>query len=213
MNHSDHPLPPTQDPRDHAPAPRKHRKLNRSAHQLKRNAACLPCRRRRIKCDGAKPQCGSCVRSIAFLQRTNPDEERDRKGVQCFYEDEEGESEGPPPAPTVNGQFMGQRIEDPRNTVRKLEARVGASLQSCHIQYAIGEVESADEQRNSRKRWVPVPRIMTTNISITMDRPFTRSLIKDHQPSPRSLRMYLYRYHPTRRQWAYRKAQARRGIP
>jgi hypothetical protein len=81
------------------------------------------------------------VRSYHFLQRTSPDEARDRKGVGCFYEDEDGEgSDVPPPAVTYghehgqgsgyghdHGQFMGQRIEDPRNTVRKLEARVGES--------------------------------------------------------------------------------------
>jgi hypothetical protein len=118
-------------PSKEAPAARKHRKLNRSSHQLKRNAACIPCRRRRIKCDAAKPYCGSCVRSFQFLQRTNPDEERDRRGVTCFYENEDEDGEG---SDIGQGQghgmpeFMGQRIEDPRNTVRKLEARVGMSL-------------------------------------------------------------------------------------
>ncbi|RYZ53958.1 MAG: Zn(II)2Cys6 transcription factor, partial [Sphingobacteriales bacterium] len=109
------------------PIPRKHRKLNRSQHQLKRNAACLPCRRRRIKCDASKPICGSCVRSFQFLQRTNPDQGRDQRGIQCFYEhehDHEGEEESDYIEPRVG---MGQRVEDPRNTVRKLEARVGMS--------------------------------------------------------------------------------------
>lgn len=54
--------------------------------QLRRNQACLPCRRRRIKCDAAKPHCSSCVRSHYFLKRTQPDEQRDARGVQCFYE-------------------------------------------------------------------------------------------------------------------------------
>ena len=116
-------------PSKEAPAPRKHRKLNRSSHQLKRNAACIPCRRRRIKCDAAKPDCGSCVRSFQFLQRTNPDEERDRRGVTCFYENEDEDGEGSDIGQGHAQQaFMGQRIEDPRNTVRKLEARVGMSL-------------------------------------------------------------------------------------
>jgi hypothetical protein len=68
------------------------------------------------------------VRSFQFLQRTNPDEERDRRGVTCFYENEDEDGEG---SDIGQGQripeFMGQRIEDPRNTVRKLEARVGMS--------------------------------------------------------------------------------------
>ena len=66
------------------------------------------------------------MRSFSFLQRTNPDEERDRRGVTCFYENEDEDGEG---SDIGQGQgipeFMGQRIEDPRNTVRKLEARVG----------------------------------------------------------------------------------------
>ncbi|WVQ95303.1 hypothetical protein IAU59_002398 [Kwoniella sp. CBS 9459] len=69
------------------PAP-KQRKLNRTLPQLKRNAACIPCRRRRIKCDAGRPHCSSCVRSYHFLARTQPDEERDSKGVQCFYDDD-----------------------------------------------------------------------------------------------------------------------------
>lgn len=60
--------------------------------QLRRNQACLPCRRRRIKCDAAKPYCSSCVRSHQFLKRTQPDEERDSKGVICFYEAHEEEA-------------------------------------------------------------------------------------------------------------------------
>jgi hypothetical protein len=130
----DHTQSQSQSPPTKEPAPRKHRKLNRSQHQLKRNAACLPCRRRRIKCDAAKPHCGSCVRSFQFLQRTNPDQERDERGVQCGYEEDEDGSDGnyqhqqAHVQGRVDGQahgFMGQRIEDPRNAVRNLEAKVG----------------------------------------------------------------------------------------
>lgn len=80
-------------------APRKNRKLNRSATQLKRNSACIPCRRRRIKCDAGKPHCSSCLRSHQFLLRTQPDKAKDVK-IGCFYEDDvdadadEGDGEG-----------------------------------------------------------------------------------------------------------------------
>ena len=71
------------------------------------------------------------MRSFQFLQRTNPDEERDRRGITCFYEHENEDEDGEG-SDIGQGQghqaFMGQRIEDPRNTVRKLEARVGMSL-------------------------------------------------------------------------------------
>jgi len=33
------------------------------------------------------------VRSFGFLQRTNPDQERDEGGVKCWYEDEEEEAQ------------------------------------------------------------------------------------------------------------------------
>lgn len=114
------------------PQPRKHRKLNRSQHQLKRNAACIPCRRRRIKCDAGKPHCSSCTRSFQFLQRTNPDPERDCLGVQCFYEEDDDEGE---PSGSGSGSVMGSgsghdRLDDPKVTVKKLEARVGESTET-----------------------------------------------------------------------------------
>ena len=69
------------------------------------------------------------MRSFQFLQRTNPDEERDRRGVTCFYENEdEEESDIGQGQGHGMSEFMGQRIEDPRNTVKKLEARVGMYL-------------------------------------------------------------------------------------
>ncbi|CAK9780005.1 hypothetical protein CC85DRAFT_326494 [Cutaneotrichosporon oleaginosum] len=89
------------------------RKLKRSADQLHRNQACLTCRRRRIKCDAARPHCSSCVRSFRFLARTQPDPERDARGVQCVFENNEPEE---------------PEEEDPRAAVAKLEARV-AELQ------------------------------------------------------------------------------------
>lgn len=124
------------------PQARKHRKLNRSAPQLKRNAACLPCRRRRIKCDAAKPACGSCVRSFQFLARTNPDAERDRAGVQCYYEEDEDEEES-------GGRGADDRVRegsgDPHATVRRLEAKVGES--SC-----VDGIVSSSTQADGYKR-------------------------------------------------------------
>ncbi|WVQ85870.1 hypothetical protein IAT38_008038 [Cryptococcus sp. DSM 104549] len=79
------------------PNPRKARKLNRVYPQLKRKAACLSCRTRRIKCDAGKPHCSSCVRSFNFIARTQPDPERDAKGVQCSYADD-----APDPGPELD---------------------------------------------------------------------------------------------------------------
>lgn len=39
--------------------------------QLRRNEACSACRRRRTRCDAAKPHCGACVRHHRHLKRQN----------------------------------------------------------------------------------------------------------------------------------------------
>jgi hypothetical protein len=111
-------------------ASHKGRKLNRSANQLTRNAACLPCRRRRIKCDAAKPHCTSCVRNYHYLKRTQPNDERDGNGVQCSYEEGELESEGYDLARSVVGKRKeGAHSEsvEPSEAAHRLEARVGRS--------------------------------------------------------------------------------------
>ncbi|RSH86973.1 hypothetical protein EHS25_003461 [Saitozyma podzolica] len=114
-------------------ASHKGRKLNRSANQLKRNAACLPCRRRRIKCDAVKPHCTSCVRNYHYLKRTQPDDERDGRGVQCNYEECDSESEGLDFARPVVGkrkEGAGSESVEPPEAVHRLEARV-AELQAA----------------------------------------------------------------------------------
>ncbi|OCF35875.1 hypothetical protein I316_02368 [Kwoniella heveanensis BCC8398] len=138
----------------HGP-PQKQRKLNRTLPQLKRNAACIPCRRRRIKCDAGRPHCSSCVRSYHFLARTQPDEERDSKGVQCFYDDDAEEPDDPPARAGVAATFgrkdsLGLSAtgssphesargtkrkdnsvdDDPKEVIRKLEGKV-AELQQA----------------------------------------------------------------------------------
>jgi hypothetical protein len=120
------------------PTPAKpHRKLNRSAPQLKRNAACLQCRKRRIRCDAGKPHCGSCTRSHLFLARTQPDAARDATGIVCSYDEEEGGLEGvegfKPVEPHVHvmeskgkkRRQSGDEEDDAQDAVRRLEARVG----------------------------------------------------------------------------------------
>ncbi|WVQ75984.1 hypothetical protein IAR50_005620 [Cryptococcus sp. DSM 104548] len=88
--------------------PPKGRKIVRG-EQLKRNSACLTCRRRRIKCDAGKPRCSSCVRSLQYLERTQPNEHHT---VDCQYDDNgsdnssDGDGDGQPkqlsPEPVVD---------------------------------------------------------------------------------------------------------------
>lgn len=106
--------------------PKPPRKLNRSANQLHRNQACLPCRRRRIKCDAAKPHCSSCIRSFRFLARTQPDPEREARGVQCVYEEStDNEPVGGGGVEGASQPSLHVDPDHPRNTVLKLEGRIG----------------------------------------------------------------------------------------
>ncbi|KAL7422208.1 hypothetical protein Q5752_002854 [Cryptotrichosporon argae] len=51
---------------------------------LKRNQACLACRRRKLKCDAVRPHCGTCVRSHKHTLRTAPASE---PVLACEYDD------------------------------------------------------------------------------------------------------------------------------
>lgn len=146
----------------------KVRKLNRSNNQLKRNSACIPCRRRRIKCDAGKPHCSSCIRSFHFLERTQPDKERDEAGVQCWY-DEEGdghEEEEPLPkgrkrSAVSNGVVHIEEEEaDAQEAIRKLEARV-AELQAALV--ASGPNDSPGAAFDPA--YAPAPGTLGSNVS------------------------------------------------
>ena len=101
---------------------RKHRRLNRSVPQLKRNAACTPCRTRKIRCDGVKPFCGACVRSFNYFARIQPDHERYQAGIQCVYDQQDG-------SPLGEEREMSERQDteevDMEGKVKSLERQVG----------------------------------------------------------------------------------------
>ncbi|KAJ2991116.1 hypothetical protein NUW54_g8282 [Trametes sanguinea] len=63
-----------------------------------RGAACLNCRRRKMRCDGARPICGQCI-------RTN-------REIDCEYTD------GPGPSPT---QILEEQIARLESRIRELE--------------------------------------------------------------------------------------------
>ncbi|KAI0775118.1 hypothetical protein BD413DRAFT_653678 [Trametes elegans] len=69
-----------------------------SSKRAPRGAACLNCRRRKMKCDGIRPVCGQCV-------RTN-------REVDCEYTD------GPGPSPT---QVLEEQITRLESRIRELE--------------------------------------------------------------------------------------------
>ncbi|BEI93175.1 uncharacterized protein CcaverHIS019_0508030 [Cutaneotrichosporon cavernicola] len=51
---------------------------------LRRNQACLACRRRKLKCDAVRPHCSTCVRSYRHLLRTAPST---NPVLSCEYDD------------------------------------------------------------------------------------------------------------------------------
>ncbi|KAI0359774.1 hypothetical protein OH77DRAFT_1493304 [Trametes cingulata] len=69
-----------------------------SSKRAPRGAACLNCRRRKMRCDGARPVCGQCI-------RTN-------REVDCEYTD------GPGPSPT---QVLEEQIARLESRIRELE--------------------------------------------------------------------------------------------
>ncbi|WRT67022.1 uncharacterized protein IL334_003988 [Kwoniella shivajii] len=54
---------------------------------LKRNQACLQCRKRKLKCDAVRPHCATCVRSYRHLLRTSP---KSNPVLCCDYDDGTG---------------------------------------------------------------------------------------------------------------------------
>ncbi|KIR58997.1 hypothetical protein I314_04981 [Cryptococcus bacillisporus CA1873] len=135
-------------------AQKQPRKINRLQPHLKRNAACFPCRRRRIKCDAARPHCSSCVRSYHFLARTYPDAERDAHGVQCSYAEDapdvghnEQQSQSSPSQlaqPKKRKLSKGDEEDgDPKGMVKMLEDKV-AKLQKALEKFS-GTMPSATD--------------------------------------------------------------------
>ncbi|ODO05891.1 hypothetical protein I350_04952 [Cryptococcus amylolentus CBS 6273] len=125
---------------DSDPSHPPHKTLHRTQGQLKRNAACHECRRRRVKCDAARPTCQSCIRSYHFLSRTYPDAERDAKGVQCHYGDEDHNTDRQEP------------IIPPRPPKRKAGTAKGEAEQKIKmLEDKVAQLQKALEQASPSK--------------------------------------------------------------
>ena len=77
--------------------------------------------------------CSSCVRSFHFLARTQPDAERDAKGITCYYqgEYEDGEGEGEERWEQEEPEVPKQKVEEPDQAqarIQQLELQVGESI-------------------------------------------------------------------------------------
>ncbi|ORY31272.1 hypothetical protein BCR39DRAFT_558301 [Naematelia encephala] len=145
------------------------RKINRVLPQLKRNAACVPCRRRRIKCDAGKPHCSSCMRSFNFLARSNPDEKRDAKGVQCYYEDGSDDESSPLEEPAKKRKEPIVDDENPAIAVQRLEAEV------AQLREALSHVTSSSNASTSPSDSRPLTTATTADSNIFPSRHYDRT--------------------------------------
>ncbi|CED85511.1 Zn(2)-C6 fungal-type DNA-binding domain [Phaffia rhodozyma] len=55
---------------------------------LRRNQACLSCRKRKLKCDAVRPTCGTCVRSHNYAFLHNKNKQIPSAMPSCIYEEE-----------------------------------------------------------------------------------------------------------------------------
>ncbi|KAG7451498.1 uncharacterized protein BT62DRAFT_927209 [Guyanagaster necrorhizus] len=95
-----------------------------TSHPLHRGSACLNCRRRKVKCDGARPICGTCA-SVPSLQ-------------DCEYSD----------SGTTRTQLLEEQIAIFESRIRELEASPANSNAAIRLSqpYSIAESSIAGSQ-------------------------------------------------------------------
>ncbi|ODO00545.1 hypothetical protein L198_02864 [Cryptococcus wingfieldii CBS 7118] len=164
------------DSKDQGQGSKPPRKINRTAPSLKRNAACLPCRRRRIKCDAGKPFCSSCSKTYLFLRRTHPDAERDAAGVPCVYEPDPDEDEVLLAAGTKRKAEEEKAKDD---LIRDLQARVGEFSSAYRSTYANAFTANLESNRGPSNQpgpsYYPTQTPLQSSAYPTFDIQFTPS--------------------------------------
>ncbi|KAI0271381.1 hypothetical protein BC834DRAFT_922196 [Gloeopeniophorella convolvens] len=86
-----------------------------SRHSLRRNQACLSCRKRKLRCDAARPHCATCVKQWhAQISVPPPPGYAHPTEPQCSYDP----VDGLPLAPEI----------DPLDKIKELEEQVGTSV-------------------------------------------------------------------------------------
>ncbi|KAH8923805.1 hypothetical protein BT69DRAFT_132054 [Atractiella rhizophila] len=81
---------------------------------LYKNTACLVCRSRKVRCDGVRPICGTCVRS-ARAQRIPPEERN------CTWPS----GSPPPPQSSIQPSNRLSKKEEQERKIAELEERTG----------------------------------------------------------------------------------------
>ncbi|OCH95807.1 hypothetical protein OBBRIDRAFT_767116 [Obba rivulosa] len=119
---------------------------------LRRNQACLSCRKRKLKCDAARPHCGTCVKQwqalisvpppVGYAHPTEP---------QCSYDP----IEGLPIAPDV----------DPPERIRMLEEQISQLKSQLQEQRSFGSRSTSPTRLYSRNGFSSV--ISTSEMSPT----------------------------------------------
>ncbi|KAL1737326.1 hypothetical protein EV714DRAFT_196494 [Schizophyllum commune] len=106
---------------------------------LRRNQACRSCRKRKLKCDAARPHCGTCVRQwkvtisvpapVGYAHPTEP---------QCSYDPVEGLT----PTPTTPGK-------DPYDKIKELEEQIAQLKRQVQEQPSAGSSSGSSSHKPS----------------------------------------------------------------
>ncbi|WVF70289.1 hypothetical protein IAT40_005078 [Kwoniella sp. CBS 6097] len=107
---------------------------------LKRNHACLQCKKRKVKCDAVKPTCSPCLRSHAHAVRSAHRNGTAPPTLTCSYA-EEGTPEASPPAENAPKKKKSLPSDKPSGP--------GAGSKRQHT--AQGTRESADAEKEALK--------------------------------------------------------------
>ncbi|KAF9787342.1 hypothetical protein BJ322DRAFT_1054850 [Thelephora terrestris] len=95
---------------------------------LRRNQACLPCRKRKLKCDAGRPHCTTCVKQwkttisvpppVGFVHPTEP---------QCAYDPVDGLPLAPDTGPLEKIKALEEQLNQLRNQLRETDPPAGSS--------------------------------------------------------------------------------------
>ncbi|KAF9532019.1 hypothetical protein CPB83DRAFT_848197 [Crepidotus variabilis] len=143
--------------------------INRSA--LRRNQACKTCRKRKLKCDAARPHCGTCVKHwqalvsvpapIGYVHPTEP---------QCSYDPVDGLNLAPE--------------TDPLSKIKELEDQI-SSLKNQLFERQAASASSTTSDSTSRQEiitGITIPQAPLSLVNIIPESPQSR--FRNRSPSP-----------------------------
>jgi hypothetical protein len=139
---------------------------------LRRNQACRPCRKRKLKCDAARPHCGTCVKHwqtlvsvpapVGYTHPTEP---------SCMYDPVEGLRLAPNTDPSEKIKDLEDQIAQLRERLEKQGGSSSPYSQISHVSPAAAT--SPQPQSAVENGGISLPTVRLLNI-IASDSPETR---------------------------------------